>query len=90
MWFTDISRALAHDGVDLVLCPRATGRASVPKWQIGAQALSIMSGAFVASANRATPGSDEFGGAGLIVSPDGVLMGTTTQVRLKTVLKFGY
>jgi predicted amidohydrolase len=81
IWFTDISRALAHDGVDLVIAPRATGRASIPKWQVGIQAAAIMSGAFVASSNRSTPGDEEFGGAGMIVTPDGVLMGTTTLVR---------
>eukprot|EP01122_Echinamoeba_exundans_P017102 TRINITY_DN8894_c0_g1_i1.p1 TRINITY_DN8894_c0_g1~~TRINITY_DN8894_c0_g1_i1.p1 ORF type:complete len:295 (+),score=51.51 TRINITY_DN8894_c0_g1_i1:62-886(+) len=79
IWFTDISRALAHDGVDLIIAPRATGRSSVPKWQIGLQAAAIMSGAFVASSNRSTPGNEEFGGAGMLVTPDGVLMGTTTS-----------
>lgn len=79
LWFTEHARAYARSGVQLLLCPRATGRASVDKWIAGGRAAAVMAGAYCLSSNRSGDGSGiAWGGSGWVISPDGELLGTTS------------
>ena len=44
VWFTQYARQYGLEGIDLLLCPRATGIGSVPQWIRCGQTLSIISG----------------------------------------------
>ena len=80
MWFTEYARAYAKQKIDLLLCPRATGISTTPKWIRCGQTLAVISGAYCLSSNKAGYGDDGFlwGGTGWISEPEeGVLMGTT-------------
>lgn len=57
---------LGHAGVQLIAVPRATG--GHRRWEVATQMAAILSGAFVASANRR---GDDFAGGSWIVDPDG-------------------
>jgi predicted amidohydrolase len=81
MWFTQYARQYGKQGVDLLLCPRATGAGSVRQWIRCGQTLSIISGAYCLSSNRGGQGLDNFswGGKGFVSAPaDGELLGITS------------
>jgi len=81
MWFTEYARQYGRQGIDLLLCPRATGITSVPQWIRLGQTLSIISGAYCVSSNKSGPGANGFrwGGNGYITSPmDGTMLGITS------------
>lgn len=71
LWFMEMARKYGHQGVDIILSPRATGAGSVNKWIRGGQTVSNISGAFCLSSNRG--GVDErgfhWGGNGWITEP---------------------
>jgi len=71
MWFTQYARQYGKQGADLLLCPRATGFASVNQWIRCGQTLSIISGAYCLSSNRSGRGDNDFqwGGNGWIARP---------------------
>lgn len=78
LWFTEHARAYARRGVHLLICPRATERASLDKWIAGGTAAAVMSGAYCLSSNRSGEGSGvQWGGGGWIIDPDGQLLGLT-------------
>lgn len=82
VWFTQFARKYGFAGIDLLLCPRATGKSSVPQWLRCGQTLSIISGSYCLSSNRSGIGAENFewGGTGWISQPmDGTLLGTTTK-----------
>ena len=82
IWFTEYARKYGTEGIDLLLCPRATGQSSIPQWIRCGQTLSVISGSYCLSANRSGLGEDGFvwGGTGWISQPmDGELLGTTLQ-----------
>ena len=82
IWFTQYSRQYGLEGMDLLLCPRATGKSSVEQWIRCGQTSSVISGAYCLSSNRAGAGDDGFqwGGAGWMSQPmDGALLGVTSQ-----------
>jgi len=89
MWFTDKARLYGKQGIDLLLCPRATGIGSVPQWTRLGQTLAVISGAYCLSANKS--GFDEanqfqWGGNGWVAAPgDGELLGTTGMNGFLTV-----
>jgi predicted amidohydrolase len=89
MWFTDKARIYGKQGVDLLLCPRATGISSVPQWTRLGQTLAVISGAYCLSANKS--GFDEvnqfqWGGNGWVAAPgNGELLGTTGEHGFLTV-----
>jgi predicted amidohydrolase len=94
MWFTQYARQYGKQGIDLLLCPRATGAASVRQWIRCGQTLSIISGAYCLSSNRCGDGDNDFrwGGKGWITAPaDGELLGITSTdnkfITLKIDLK---
>ncbi|HMG68309.1 MAG TPA: carbon-nitrogen hydrolase family protein [Chitinophagaceae bacterium] len=81
MWFTQYARHYGKQGIDILLCPRATGRASVDQWIRCGQTLSIISGAYCLSSNRSGTGDRDFqwGGSGWIAEPmNGNLLCTTS------------
>lgn len=88
MWFTDLARAYGKQDVDLLLCPRATGKGSVPQWQRLGQTLSVISGAFCLSSNKSGLGDEGFkwGGTGWITKPgSGNILGDTSTEPFVTV-----
>jgi N-carbamoylputrescine amidase len=81
MWFTEYARQYGKQGIDILLCPRATGMSSVDRWIRCGQTLAIIAGAFCLSSNRSGPGVQNFqwGGSGWIAEPmNGSLLGITT------------
>ena len=81
MWLTEYARHYGKQGIDILLCPRATGMASVDRWIRCGQTLAILSGAYCLSSNRSGHGDQHFqwGGNGWIAEPvTGDLLGTTT------------
>jgi predicted amidohydrolase len=81
MWFTEYARHYEKLGIDILLCPRATGMASVNQWIRCGQTLAIISGAYCLSSNKSGRVEDEFqwGGSGWIAEPmNGNLLGITT------------
>jgi predicted amidohydrolase len=84
MWFTEYARNYGKQGIDLLLCPRATGITSVNQWIRCGQTLSIISGAYCLSSNKSGQGDPDFqwGGNGWIAEPmNGNLSGTTTATE---------
>lgn len=80
MWFTQYARQYGKQDVDILVCPRATGKGSVTQWVRCGQTLAIISGAHCLSSNRSGPGTGGFqwGGNGFIAQPmDGELLGIT-------------
>ena len=81
IWFTQYARQYGLAGMDLLLCPRASGLSSIDQWIRCGQTSSIIGGAYCLSSNRSGFGEDNFswGGAGWISQPmDGALLGVTT------------
>lgn len=82
MWFTEYARHYGRQGIDILLCPRATGMASVNQWIRCGQTLAIISGAYCLSSNRSGAGDHGFqwSGSGWIAEPlNGDLQGITTR-----------
>jgi predicted amidohydrolase len=89
MWFTEYARQYGKRGIDILLCPRATGLASVNQWKRCGQTLAVISGAYCLSSNRSGAGDHNFqwGGNGWIAEPmDGNLLGVTSlQQKFVTI-----
>ncbi|MGN6394506.1 MAG: carbon-nitrogen hydrolase family protein [Mucilaginibacter sp.] len=84
MWFTQYARQYGKQGVDLLVCPRATGAGSVSQWVRCGQTLAVISGAYCLSSNKSGIGANNFqwGGNGFIAQPmDGALSGITNAGR---------
>jgi N-carbamoylputrescine amidase len=82
MWFMEYARHYGKQGIDILLCPRATGMASVNQWVRCGQMLAIISGAFCLSSNRSglSDRGFQWGGSGWIAEPiDGNLLDITTR-----------
>ena len=82
IWFTQYSRMYGLNGMDILLCPRATGKYSIDQWIRCGQTSSVISGAYCLSSNRSGIGDDDFnwGGTGWICQPmDGALLGSTSE-----------
>lgn len=80
MWFTQYARQYGKQGIDILVCPRATGIGSVAQWVRCGQTLAVISGAYCLSANKCGIGGNDFhwGGNGFIAGPmDGELLGIT-------------
>ena len=81
IWFTEYARQYGKQGIDILLCPRATGITSVNQWIRCGQTLAIISGAYCLSSNKSGLGDNDFqwGGSGWIAKPaNGNLMGVTS------------
>ncbi len=83
LWFTERARTYGRQGIHLLACPRATGRATVDKWLVGGRAAAVVSGAYCLSSNRVNPAGSpvEFGGSGWICDPDGEVLAVTARER---------
>jgi N-carbamoylputrescine amidase len=84
MLFTDLSWNIGRAGAQIIAAPRATG--GHRRWRLAASLMGIVSGCFVASANRRSYERDDFAGQSWIVSPEGdVLAETTADAPIATV-----
>ena len=87
IWFTEHARRYGQQGVQLLVCPRATLAPSVDKWLAGGRAAAVVSGAYCLSSNRSgralgDAGGElgDWGGLGWIVEPEeGEVLGTTSE-----------
>jgi N-carbamoylputrescine amidase len=82
LWFAQHAREYGQQGVQLLVCPRATPTSTAPKWVIGGQAAAIVSGAFCISSNLSGKTSDgcDFAGVGWIIEPEeGKILGLTSS-----------
>ena len=81
LMFNERAREYGRGGAQAIWVPRATAKASVPRWKVALRMAAIVSGCYVLSSNRA--GTDSrgqlFGGAGMVVTADGELAVQTTE-----------
>jgi predicted amidohydrolase len=85
LWFTVQAREYLKQGIDILVCPRATPQSRVDIWVTGGKAAAIVSGAFCLSSNFNGPNTEKenFGGTGWIIEPDrGDVLGLTSQEEL--------
>lgn len=81
LWFTAMARQYMKQGMDILVCPRATPETEADIWITGGKAAAIVSGAFCLSSNYNGPNTPEenFGGTGWIIEPErGSILGTTS------------
>lgn len=84
LWFTEKARNYGKQNVDILLCPRATGKSSAQQWLACGSTAAIISGAYCLSSNRYGYGENNFewGGAGWITEPvTGKLIDTTSAEK---------
>lgn len=84
LWFGAHAREYMMQGVQLLVCPRASGQASTDKWIAGGRTAAVVSGAYCLSSNlsRREGMGTRFGGCGWIIEPeDGRVLGTTSKER---------
>lgn len=82
IWFTQYTRKYGLDGIDFLLCPRATGKSSIAQWIRCGQTSAVIGGCYCLSSNRSGIGETNFnwGGTGWIAQPmDGSLLGITSK-----------
>lgn len=77
--YSDASREIGRAGAQLIAAPRATG--GHRRWPMAAGLAAVMSGCFVASANRRSRGSDPFTGRSWIHSPEGEMLAETSEAE---------
>jgi len=70
------AREIGRRGAHLIAAPRATG--GHRRWQMAACMAAVMSGCFVASANRRSDDNAAFAGGSWLVSPEGEILGETS------------
>ena len=81
IWFNFHAREYGKQGVQLLVCPRATPNPTAPKWVVGGQAAAVISGAFCLSSNLggATSEGGDYAGVGWIIEPnEGKVLGLTS------------
>ena len=75
IWFNHHGRDYAREGIELLVCPRATPTSTTDKWIAGGRAAAVVSGAFCLSSNFEGIG-------GWIIEPEeGVVLGVTLPER---------
>ena len=78
MLLSDVSMTIGRAGGNFIAAPRATG--DHDRWLLSARMAAIMSGCFVASANRRSVDTTAWPGEAWLISPEGeVLARTTTE-----------
>ena len=81
LWFNQHARDYGKQGMQLLVCPRATPRRTAPKWIAGGQAAAVVSGAFCLSSNLGgtTPEGGDYAGIGWGIEPgEGQVLGLTS------------
>ncbi len=73
--FTQPAQDIGRAGAQLIAAPRATG--GHRRWPMATCMAAVMSGCFVASANRRSYDTEAFPGGSWIVSPEGDMLGET-------------
>lgn len=84
LWFTARAREYLAQGIDILVCPRATPLTAKDIWVTGGKAAAIVSGAFCLSSNYNGPNTrvEDFGGTGWIIEPErGDVLGLTSNDR---------
>lgn len=84
LWFTAMARQYMKQGMDILVCPRATPKTEADIWVTGGTAAAIVSGAFCISSNYNGPNipGEDFGGTGWIIEPErGRMLGATSLSR---------
>ena len=82
IWFNAHAREYGKQGMQLLVCPRATPNPTAPKWVAGGQAAAVVSGAYCLSSNLAgsTPEGGDYAGVGWIIEPgEGKVLGLTSS-----------
>lgn len=82
LWFNVHAREYARQGIELLVCPRATGITSTDKWIAGGRTAAVVSGAFCLSSNFSYTEGDvmKWGGSGWLIEPEGGrVLGVTTR-----------
>jgi N-carbamoylputrescine amidase len=81
LMFNERAREYGRGGAQAIWVPRATAKASVPRWTVALRMAAIVSGSYVLSSNRAATDSrgQLFGGAGMVITPDGDLAVQTSE-----------
>jgi len=77
MMYPEHARELGSLGAHIIAQPRASSDAQ--RWPVAAAMSAIVSGCFVLSTNRRSLESNRFPGGSWIISPDGVVLASTTQ-----------
>jgi N-carbamoylputrescine amidase len=75
--FTEPAREIGRHGAHLIAAPRATS--GHRRWPMAACMAAVMSGCFVASANRRSYDSEMFAGRSWLVSPEGEMLAETSE-----------
>jgi predicted amidohydrolase len=84
IWFNTHARDYGKQGMQLLVCSRATPNPTAPKWVAGGQVAAVVSGAYCLSSNLSgtTPEGGDYAGVGWIVEPsEGKVLGLTTQAH---------
>ena len=82
IWFNWHARDYGKQGMQMLVCPRATPRRTALKWVAGGQAAAVVSGAFCLSSNLGgtTPEGGDYAGIGWIIEPgEGEVLGLTSS-----------
>jgi N-carbamoylputrescine amidase len=81
IWFNAHARDFGKQGMQILVCPRATPNPTAPKWVAGGQAAAVVSGAYCLSSNLAgiTPEGGDYAGVGWVIEPnEGKVLGLTS------------
>jgi len=81
IWFFQHARVYGQQGIDLLLCPRATPAGSTEKWITGGRTAAVVSGAYCLSSNLSGKVNGvAMGGAGWVIEPEqGTILGVTSR-----------
>ena len=82
IWFNTHAREYGKEGMQLLVCPRATPNSTAPKWVVGGQTAAVVSGAYCLSSNLSgtTPEGGDYAGVGWIIEPSaGKVLGLTSS-----------
>jgi len=84
LWFNQHARDYAQQGIQMLVCPRATPRPSADKWVAGGRTAAVVSGAFCLSSNLSgtTSQGGDYAGRGWVIEPEeGEVLGLTSEER---------
>lgn len=84
LWFNHHARDYGKEGVQLIVCPRATEGRTVDKWVVGGRAAAVVSGAYCLSSNRSWKKADgsRTSAVGWIIEPmHGNVLGLTSAAQ---------
>jgi N-carbamoylputrescine amidase len=82
IWFGQHARQYGKEGVQILVCPRATPHSTTSKWVAGGRTAAVVSGAYCLSSNRTwrSVNGGDASGVGWIVEPGkGEVLGLTSQ-----------